>query len=145
MFDKLTAIEHRYDELVHLLGTTQVQSDQSEYRKHAKEAADISSVVERFRVYKILVHDLTQTEEFAASADSDMRELAQQELKSFVAQRDALLAELKVLLVPKDPNDERNVVLEIRAGTAGTRRPCSPQSCFACTVSTRSGRDGISR
>jgi peptide chain release factor 1 len=76
-------------------------------------------VVERFRENTTLVRDIAQTEELAASADADMRELAQEELKSLVNRRDALVAELKTLLIPKDPNDQKNVVLEIRAGTGG--------------------------
>ena len=119
MFDKLTAVEQRYDELVNLLGTAQVQSDPSEFRKHAKAASEIEPLVERFREYKTVVRDLTQAEELAASGDRDMRELAAEEVKSLAARRDALLADLKILLIPKDPNDERNVVLEIRAGTGG--------------------------
>ena len=119
MFDKLTAVEQRYDELLSLLGTAQVQSDPSEFRKHAKAAAEIETLVERFREYKTVIRDLTQAEELAASGDADMRELAAQEVKSLAARRDSLLAELKILLIPKDPNDERNVILEIRAGTGG--------------------------
>ena len=119
MFDKLQSIERRYDEILELLGKPEVQSDQSEYRKHAKTLSEIEPVVERFREYKTLTRDITQTEELAASGDADMRELAQQELKSLTARRDALLSELKALLVPKDPNDERNVILEIRAGAGG--------------------------
>jgi peptide chain release factor 1 len=119
MFDKLSAVEQRYDELLSLLGTAQVQSDPSEFRKHAKAAAEIETVVERFREYKTVIRDLTQAEELAASGDADMRELAAQEVKSLAARRDALLADLKILLIPKDPNDERNVMLEIRAGTGG--------------------------
>jgi len=119
MFDKLTAVEQRYDELLSLLGTAQVQSDPSEFRKHAKAAAEIETIVERFREYKTVIRDLTQAEELAASGDADMRELAAQEVASLAVRRDALLAGLKILLIPKDPNDERNVVLEIRAGTGG--------------------------
>jgi peptide chain release factor 1 len=119
MFDKLTSIEQRYDELLQLLGSAEVQSNPAEYRKHAKAASEIEATVERFREYKAVVRDLAQTEELAASSDADMRELAQEELKSLIARRDALLGDLKVLLIPKDPNDERNVVLEIRAGTGG--------------------------
>jgi peptide chain release factor 1 len=119
MFDKLTAVEQRYDELLSLLGTAQVQSDPSEFRKHAKAAAEIETLVERFREYKTVIRDLTQAEELAASGDADMRELAAQEVKSLAARRDSLLAELKILLIPKDPNDDRNVILEIRAGTGG--------------------------
>ena len=119
MLDKLASVEQRYDELLARLGTTEVQSDQAEYRKLSKEAADLMLTVERFREYKVLLEELAQTEELVASADSDMRELAHEELKSLIVGRDALLAELKILLVPKDPNDEKNVVLEIRAGTGG--------------------------
>ena len=119
MFDKLHAVQRRYDELVNLLGTAEVQSDPSEYRKLAKSASEMEPLVERFREYQTIVRDLTQTEELAASGDADMRELAQEELKSLTARRDVLLGELKVLLIPKDPNDEKNVVLEIRAGTGG--------------------------
>jgi peptide chain release factor 1 len=102
-----------------LLGSAEVQSDQSEYRKQAKALSDLEPLVDRFREYKTLVRDIAQTEELAASADADMRELAQEELKSLVSRRDALVAELKTLLIPKDPNDQKNVVLEIRAGTGG--------------------------
>ena len=119
MFDKLTAVEQRYDELLNLLGTAQVQSGPSEFRKLAKAASEIEPHVERFREYKTVIRDLTHSEELAASGDADMRALAAEEVKSLVARRDALLADLKVLLIPKDPNDERNVVLEIRAGTGG--------------------------
>jgi peptide chain release factor 1 len=119
MLDKLMSVEQRYDELLQLLGTTEVQGNPAEYRKHAKAASDLEALVERFREYKSVVRDLTQTEELAATGDADMQELAREEIKSLTARRDALLTELKVLLIPKDPNDERNVVLEIRAGTGG--------------------------
>src|SRR5262245_52362728 len=119
MFDKLASVERRYDEILSLLGHAEVQNDTSEYRKQAKALAEIEPLVARFRQYKALVHDIAQTEELAASGDPDMRELAQEELKSLNARRDALVDELKLLLVPKDPNDEKSVVLEIRAGTGG--------------------------
>jgi peptide chain release factor 1 len=76
-------------------------------------------LIDCFREYKIVAHDLAQTEELANAADPDMRELAQAELKSLTARREALLSDLKILLIPKDPNDEKNIVLEIRAGTGG--------------------------
>jgi peptide chain release factor 1 len=119
MFDKLAAVERQYEGIMQLLGSAEVQSDQSEYRKQAKALSDLEPLVERFREYKTLVRDIAQTEELTASADADMRELAQEELKSLVNRRDALVAELKTLLIPKDPNDQKNVVLEIRAGTGG--------------------------
>jgi peptide chain release factor 1 len=119
MFDKLAAIERQYEELLQKLGSAELQSDPAEYRKHAKLLSEIETIVERFRAYKGVTHSIAETEELAAASDADMRELAQQELKSLIAKREALVAELKQLLVPKDPNDEKNVVLEIRAGTGG--------------------------
>jgi len=119
MFDKLQAAERRYDELVRLIGTTEVQSNPSEYRKLAKSASDLEPLVDHFRQYQSVVRDVAQAEEIAASGDPDMRELAQQELKSLIAKREALVADLKILIIPKDPNDEKNIVLEIRAGTGG--------------------------
>jgi peptide chain release factor 1 len=119
MLDKLASEEQRYEELMRMLGTSEVQSDASEYRKKAKALAEVEPLVETYREYKTVLRDVAQTEELATAGDPDMRELAREELKSLVVRRDALLAELKILLIPKDPNDEKNVVLEIRAGTGG--------------------------
>src|SRR5262245_1599460 len=113
MFDKLISEEARYEELMQRLGTTEVQSDASEYRKHAKALAEVEPLVERFREYKAVAQEIAQTEELVAGGDPDMRELAREELKGLVVRRDALIAELKILLIPKDPNDEKNIVLEI--------------------------------
>src|SRR5262249_32121456 len=119
MFDKLAAEEQRYEQLMARLGTSEVQSDAVEYRKHAKALADVEPLVEKFREYKGVAADIAGAEELAAAGDAEMRELAREELKALIARRDALVSELKILLIPKDPNDEKNVVLEIRAGTGG--------------------------
>src|SRR5688572_6936863 len=119
MFDKLAATEQQYEELMQRLGSGGLQSDPSEYRKQAKALAEIEPTVERYREYKTVVHDIAQTEELAAAGDADLRDLAAEELKGLVTRREQLLADLKLLLVPRDPNDEKNVVLEIRAGTGG--------------------------
>jgi peptide chain release factor 1 len=119
MFDKLAATEQQYEELMQLLGSAEVQSEPGEYRKHAKALSEIEPIVERFREYRTVTRDIAQTEEIARAGAADMRELAQEELRSLTARRDKLDGELKALLVPKDPNDEKNVVLEIRAGTGG--------------------------
>ena len=119
MFDKLAAVERHYDELAQRLGSAQLQSDPSEYRTQAKALAEIEETVERFREYKDVVRGIAETEELVAEGDPDMRELVRDELKGLVARREALVADLKVLLIPKDPNDAKNVMLEIRAGTGG--------------------------
>jgi peptide chain release factor 1 len=119
MFDKLTTVENRYDELMTRLGTVEVQSDAAEYRKAAKTLSELEPLVQKYREYKAVEENIAGTTELAKGSDADMRALAEEELPSLLAQRETLLAELKILLIPKDPNDEKNVIVEIRAGTGG--------------------------
>ena len=121
MFDKLQAIEERYDKLTTLISDPAVQADQQEYRAHTKALSEIQPIIEHFHLYKEVVDEATQAKELADEAkdDDELRELAQQELIQLEERREKLLQEIKVLLIPKDPNDEKNVVLEIRAGTGG--------------------------
>ena len=117
MFDKLTSLESRYEQMMAEMAEPAVQADTAKFRAHSKAVSDMQPLVERFREYKDVVAQMAATEELLK--DPDMRELAQEELKTLETRRDALLAVIKVLLVPKDPNDAKNVVLEIRAGTGG--------------------------
>jgi len=117
MFDKLAATEAKYDQLMAEMANPSVQSDTATFRSHSKALAEIQPLVEAFRLYKDVISEITAAEDLLK--DPDMRELAQEELAALTVKRDGLLAEIKVLLVPKDPNDEKNVVLEIRAGTGG--------------------------
>jgi peptide chain release factor 1 len=117
MFAKLAEFEAKYDQLMADLSTPAVQGDTTTFRNHSKALAEIQPLVESFRDYKQVVSDLNAAEEMLK--DPDMRELAQEELATLTAERDRLLEAIKLLLVPKDPNDEKNVVLEIRAGTGG--------------------------
>jgi peptide chain release factor 1 len=119
MIDKLTSVEARYNDLSDKLADPAVQADQSQYRTHAKALSEIEPLVERFREFKSVLAEIVRTQELAGGSDPEMRELAQEELRALEARRDALDAELKVLLLPRDPNDEKNVMLEIRAGTGG--------------------------
>jgi len=119
MLDKLLSVESKYNELLTLLGDATVQADQSQYRTHAKAVAEIEPIVEKFREYKAVVSEITQAEELAASDDAEMQALAQEELPRLKARAEALMGEIRILLIPKDPNDEKDVVLEIRAGTGG--------------------------
>jgi peptide chain release factor 1 len=117
MFDKLAATEAKYDQLMAEMANPSVQSDTATFRSHSKALAEIQPLVEAFKLYKGVISQITAAEELLQ--DPDMRELAQEELGALTAERDRLLAEIKILLVPKDPNDEKNVVLEIRGGTGG--------------------------
>jgi peptide chain release factor 1 len=117
MFDKLTSIETKYDQMMAEMAEPAVQNDSTRFRTHSKAVAEMQPLVDRFREYKDVIAQINATEELLK--DPDMRELAQEEMAQLEARRDALLADIKVLLVPKDPNDAKNVVLEIRAGTGG--------------------------
>jgi peptide chain release factor 1 len=119
MFDKLTTVETRYEDLMRKLGTTEVQSDQTEYKKAAKALSELEPLVQAFRDFKTVEQDIAGTTELAQAGDAGMRELAEDELKSLTAKRDDLVHRLQVLLVPKDRNDDKNVILEVRAGTGG--------------------------
>jgi peptide chain release factor 1 len=119
MFDKLTTIESRYEDLMSRLGTAEVQSDPAEYKKAAKALSELEPLVQVFREFKTVEQDMAGAAELVKSGDADMRELADEELKSLGAKREGLLQQLRILLVPKDPNDEKNVILEVRAGTGG--------------------------
>ena len=86
MIDKLESEERRYEELMHLLGTAEVQADQAEFRTKAKALAELEPLVQCFREYRTVLNDVAQTEELATAGDSDMRDLAREELKSLVAE-----------------------------------------------------------
>jgi peptide chain release factor 1 len=117
MIDKLTAVEAKYQQLMAEMADPSVQNDTATFRRHSKALAEIQPLVEHFHQYKNVVGQIQASEELLK--DPDMRELAQEELTSLTVERDRLLADIRVLLVPKDPNDEKNVMVEIRAGTGG--------------------------
>ena len=119
MFEKLATVEQRYEELMASLGTSTVQGDPAQLRKQAKALSDMKPLVEKYREYKGVASEIAQAQELAAGADAEMRTLAEEELPQLIARQQRLEGELKILLLPKDPNDEKNVILEIRAGTGG--------------------------
>jgi peptide chain release factor 1 len=119
MIDKLQSIESRYRELLSSLGTQSVQSDAAEYRRQAKALSDLEPLVQAFERYRAVLEQIAHAEELVRGSDPEMRALAGQELAELEAERDRLSAALKILMLPKDPNDEKNVILEIRAGTGG--------------------------
>ena len=119
MLDKLHSVEANYEELAALLASPAVQSDSNEYRKHAKALAEIEPLVERFREYKGVLQEIAHAQDLVKSGDSEMRELAREELVGLEERREKLTADIKLMLIPKDPNDQKNVMREIRAGTGG--------------------------
>ncbi|HKR84020.1 MAG TPA: peptide chain release factor 1 [Terriglobales bacterium] len=120
MFERLDQIEARYEELTQALASPEIIGDSSKYQKTAKAHSEITPVVEKYREYKDLRKGIAESRALLADEkDPDMRAYAQEELDRLEARVGGVEEELKVLLLPKDPNDEKNVILEIRAGTGG--------------------------
>jgi peptide chain release factor 1 len=119
VLDKLKATAARYDELMQLVADPAVQADPPTYRTHSKALADLQETVDRYREYEAVERQLADAREVAASGDADLRDLAAEEIAALEARLADLETTLRGLLVPRDPNDDRDVVLEIRAGTGG--------------------------
>ena len=117
MFDKLASIEAKYDLMTTEIGDPAVQADQAKFRAHTKALSEMQPLVDAYREHKTLSEEIAATQELVK--DPEMRELAQEDLTSLQTRRDELEARIKVLLIPKDPNDAKNVILEIRGGTGG--------------------------
>ena len=119
-FQKLKDVEARLDVLERQMSDPAVAQDPSAYQRLAKETKEIGPVVDRFRTYKSTLAELAKVQEMAkAETDAELREMAMDESRSLESKRDSLEGEIAQLLIPKDPNDEKNVLLEIRAGTGG--------------------------
>jgi peptide chain release factor 1 len=119
MLDKLLAIEHKYNEITTALSNPDIFSNQKEYQKYSREQSELQPIVEKIVEYKKLLADTEDAEELIKSSDAEMKELALEELEFLKNRKPEMEAELRVMLLPKDPRDERNVILEIRAGTGG--------------------------
>ncbi len=119
MFDKLAGVEERFVKIEKLLSDPDVITDQEAYRKYTKEHAELSKIVSVYREYKEVAEDIRESKDLLKDSDEDIKELASEDLQDLYERSEKLEQELKWLLVPKDPNDEKNIVLEIRAGTGG--------------------------
>jgi peptide chain release factor 1 len=119
MFDRLDQLEARYEDLGLQLSDPNIVSDQENYRKVSKAHRDMQPTVEKFRDFRKLRDAVAEAKAMLSEADPDMRAMAQEELATLEPKLVAAEEELKVLLLPKDPNDDKNVVLELRAGTGG--------------------------
>jgi peptide chain release factor 1 len=120
MLEKLEQIETRFEELTAELSSPELWADQAAYTKTAKQHRSLGEVVEKYRQWKTLTEELTGARELSELADDEeMRELARVEVETLQAQVEQCEADLKLLLIPTDPNDEKNVILEVRAGTGG--------------------------
>ncbi len=120
MLDKLAQIETRYEELTNELSSPELLSNPAAYGKAAKQHRSLGELVAKYRSWKTLNEELTGAREMMEQAeDEEMRELARVEIEVLQAQLEQADTDLKLRLIPQDPNDEKNVILEIRAGTGG--------------------------
>jgi len=119
ILDKLDRLHDRYDEVGHLLSDPDVIGDQNKFRELSKEYAELEPVVQCYVSYCSIQEDMVEAKSLLKDGDADMREMAQEEFKEAEAQLEPLNLELQKLLLPKDPNDNKNVFLEVRAGTGG--------------------------
>lgn len=120
MFEKLNALEEKFEEFTKKLSDPEVIASQEQFRKYAKSHAELSDVVEKYREFKKISQEIVDTKEILKTeTDSEMLELARGELEELEPRLDQIEQDLRMLLIPKDPNDEKNIVLEIRAGTGG--------------------------
>src|SRR5258708_18602393 len=118
MFERLDQLEARYDELTNTLASPEIMNDSGKYQKEAKAHSDISATVEKYREYKDLTRGIAESKAMLADEkDPEMRAYAQEELDKLETRVGAVEAELKVFLLPKDPNHEKDIILEIRAAT----------------------------
>src|SRR5687767_4227884 len=119
MIDKLEEVERRFERLTADLSNPETLGDSAKLLKVSKERASLEKLVDAFRTYKGVVADLAQVEEWLEKGGADEKAMAREELPGLKARRDELEAQLKILLLPKDPNDDKDVILEIRAGAGG--------------------------
>jgi len=120
MFERLDQLELRYEDLTRALASPEIVTDSAKYQKTAKAHSELSDIVEKYREYKDLTRGIVESKAVLADEkDPEMRAYAQEELTQLEARVAQVEADLKVLLIPKDPNDEKDVILEIRAGTGG--------------------------
>ena len=121
MYDKLDFIQSKYEELSLKVSDPAIIADQAVWQRYAKEIGEMEPIVQKYAEYKKVVEGIREAKEILSdnSADNDMRELAKMELSDLEGEDEKISEELKILLLPKDPNDQKNVILEIRAGTGG--------------------------
>ncbi|HSW38087.1 MAG TPA: peptide chain release factor 1 [Acidobacteriota bacterium] len=120
MIEKLNALEKKFEELSFSLADPEIIADQAVYQKHAKAYRDLNPIVAKFREYKVILKRIEEAMDLSSfEKDPEMRRLADDELVELRGQEGECLKELQWLLMPKDPNDDKNVLLEIRAGTGG--------------------------
>ncbi|MBC7074581.1 MAG: peptide chain release factor 1 [Syntrophomonadaceae bacterium] len=130
MLQKLDKLEEKYNELTELLSKPEIISDQGKFQKYAKAHSDLNDIISKYLEYKSVLKQLEEVQEMLQEdQDSEFRQMLFDEIKTLENKKNALEKDLKLLLLPKDPNDEKSVIMEIRAGTGGDEA-----ALFACDL-----------
>ena len=119
MFEKLIGVEERFVDVEKQLSDPKVVKDREAYQKYVREHAELNKIVTVYRQYKQILQNLEESHELLKDADSEIKDLARDEIAALTREKESVEGELRTLLLPKDPNDEKNVIVEIRAGTGG--------------------------
>lgn len=119
MIEKLVEIENKYEKITEALSNPKVLSNKEEFMKYSKEQSELEPIISKLREYKKIISQIEEAEELIKAGDGDLKELAEEELQMLKKIKPQVEQELKLLLIPKDPRDDKNVILEIRAGTGG--------------------------
>jgi len=119
MIEKLHELETKYEELSHLLSDPEIATDYQKYQKHAKARSELEQIVGKFREYKTILRGISETRELLNEESSEMQAMVKQELDQLENQKGEMERALQMMLIPKDPLDEKNIIVEIRAGTGG--------------------------
>ena len=120
MLEQLEAIKERFNEVAQQMMQPEVVSDQTKYRKISKEYKDLEKIVDQYEIYKKLLSNIAEARDIVANEkDEDLRDMAKEELSEILPQQEVLENGIKEMLIPKDPNDSRNIILEVRGGTGG--------------------------
>ena len=140
MLEKLVEIEEKYEELERQMQDPNVYTDPALAGKLAREQKELAAVVDAYRRYKKAQKDMDEACQLIS--DPDFKEMAQEEFDKKRCEMEQIEEEVKLLMLPSDPNDSKNVIIEIRGGAGGRRRRCSRSACTGCTPCMRTASAG---
>ena len=119
MYEKLLGVEERFVDVEKQLSDPKIVQDRDAYQKYVREHAELNKIVTAYRQYKQTLQNLEESQDLLKDADPEIKELARAEIATLTREKESIESEIKTLLLPKDPNDAKNVIVEIRAGTGG--------------------------
>lgn len=133
MLQKLDSLEEKYNEITELMSKPEIIGDPSQFQKYARAHSELDEIVLQYREYKSVLEQIKDTREMMAEEQEDeFRLMLEEEMDSLRDRKKQLEEKLRIMLLPKDPDDDKSVIMEIRAGTEGKKQPSLLTICFAC-------------